>query len=215
MISVSGKFLRKHRLLPKQLPGMVLPLSFFLIEVLAFCFLSAPEGQRVLSLSSWTSGKLGADALWPLAFGLLWAVMLTSLLRLLPRKAARIGYGICYFLFLIYALIQTGYFLLFREMIWISDFRYASEGASYSGRSAGIPPELVDQHPGIFCTWHCDSSSFSVHSHRRKIPDCSVAVRRRSHCRGFFPAPGSLSQRQQHSIRRFRLRTDAVCGGRL
>ena len=131
MISVSGKFLRKHRLLPKQLPGMVLPLSFFLIEVLAFCFLSAPEGQRVLSLSSWTSGKLGADALWPLAFGLLWAVMLTSLLRLLPRKAARIGYGICYFLFLIYALIQTGYFLLFREMIWISDFRYASEGANY------------------------------------------------------------------------------------
>ena len=131
MISVSGKFLRKHRLLPKQLPGVVLPLSFFLIEVLAFCFLSAPEGQRVLSLSSWTSGKLGADALWPLAFGLLWAVMLTSLLRLLPRKAARIGYGICFFLFLIYALIQTGYFLLFREMIWISDFRYASEGANY------------------------------------------------------------------------------------
>ena len=131
MISVSGKFLRKHRLLPKQLPRVVLPLSFFLIEVLAFCFLSAPEGQRVLSLSSWTSGKLGADALWPLAFGLLWAVMLTSLLRLLPRKAARIGYGICYFLFLIYALIQTGYFLLFREMIWISDFRYASEGANY------------------------------------------------------------------------------------
>lgn len=40
-------------------------------------------------------------------------------------------YGIVYYLFFAYAVVQTGYFLLFRSMMWISDFRYASEGSDY------------------------------------------------------------------------------------
>lgn len=131
MISVSGKFLRKQRLLPKHLPGVVLPLSFFLIEVLAFYFLSAPEGERTVPLFFWAADGFALGFLWPLVFGLVWSVLLTALLCLLPGRASRIGYGICYFLFLVYTLIQTGYYLMFREMIWISDFRYASEGANY------------------------------------------------------------------------------------
>ena len=126
-----GKFQRKERILSKPLPLAALPVSFFFIELLAFCFLCAPEGERMVSLSSWGEGKLTWASLWPLAFGLVWSVLLTALVRLLPGRASRIGYGICYFLFLIYTLVQTGYFLLFREMIWISDFRYASEGSDY------------------------------------------------------------------------------------
>ena len=94
-------------------------LSFFLIELFGFFFLS-------LDVENYDSAQL-----WPLAFGGLWAVGLTALLRLLPAKAARIGYGILYFLAAVYAGFQTGYYVLFSEMMWLSDFRYASEGSDY------------------------------------------------------------------------------------
>ena len=93
--------------------------SLWLVELFGFFFLSL-DAQNY-----------DPDQLWPLAFGGLWAVMITALLRLLPGKAARIGYGICYFLAVIYAAVQTGYFVLFSEMMWLSDFRYASEGSDY------------------------------------------------------------------------------------
>lgn len=98
---------------------LLIPLSFFFIELFGFFFLSLD------------AGNFETAQLWPLAFGGLWAVLLGSLLRLLPVKAARIGYGIVYFLAAVYVGFQTGYFYLFSEMMWLSDFRYASEGADY------------------------------------------------------------------------------------
>ena len=94
--------------------------SFFLIELFAFFFLS-------LDTKSFTMAQL-----WPLAFGGLWAVILGAILRLLPFRFSRCLYGILYFLFLVYAGFQTGYYILFSEMMWLSDFRYASEGADYA-----------------------------------------------------------------------------------
>lgn len=101
----------------RQMPFFTIPLAFFLIEVYAFLFLT-PGG----------SGELN---LWPLAFGLLWAAILTGSTRLLPPLAGKIAFGVTYFLSLIYTGIQTGYFILFREMMWVSEFRYASEGSDY------------------------------------------------------------------------------------
>ena len=95
-------------------PFWAIPVSYFLVELFALCFLS---GQSI----SW----------WPLAFGALWACGLTGIVRALPRTAGRIVYGISYFLFTIYSAIQTGYYLLFSQMMWISDFRYASEGSEF------------------------------------------------------------------------------------
>ena len=69
--------------------------------------------------------------LWPLAFGALWAAILSGFVRLLPAKAGRVAYGILYFAAAIYAAVETGYFYLFSEMMWLSDFRYASEGSDY------------------------------------------------------------------------------------
>ena len=99
-------------------PGSM-ALSFFLIELFGFFFLS-------LDVENYDPAQL-----WPLKFGALWAVILTCLLRLLPAKAARIGYGIVYFLAAVYAGFQTGYYVLFSEMMWLSDFRYTSEGSDY------------------------------------------------------------------------------------
>lgn len=102
-----------------EMPFWTVSLSFFFIELFAFVFLSA------------MGTEIGSWELWPLAFGVLWAVILTGLLRLLPRLGSRIAYGLLYFGALIYTAVQTGYYLLFREIMWLSDFRYASEGADY------------------------------------------------------------------------------------
>ena len=74
----------------------------------------------------------GETKLWPVPFGLLWSVIIGSLVAVLPRLVARVFYGICYFCSAVYAGFQTGYYLLFSEMLWLSDFRYASEGSDYA-----------------------------------------------------------------------------------
>ncbi len=105
-----------------QLPGpesaSASSAAFFSIELFAFFLLTPAQGRSLAQL-------------WPLAFGLLWAAGLSCLLRLLPVAGARVGFGILYFLLLIYAAVQTGYYQLFSQMMWLSDFRYASEGSDY------------------------------------------------------------------------------------
>ena len=98
---------------------LFVPLSFFLVEVFAFFFLSLNTKEFRLA------------QLWPLAFGILWAAILSGIVRLFPAKAGRVVYGILYFVAAIYAAVETGYFYLFSEMMWLSDFRYASEGSDY------------------------------------------------------------------------------------
>ncbi len=97
-----------------RMPFFSIPIAFFLAEVFGFAFL---QGQTL----NW----------WPLAFGALWAIVLTGLVRALPELAGRILFGICYLLAVGYTAAQTGYYLLFRDMMWISDFRYASEGSEF------------------------------------------------------------------------------------
>ncbi len=106
---------------------LLLPLSVLLVELFGFSFLA------------YDSEDYQASQLWPLAFGALWTLLIGGLLWLLPRKAARICYGIVYYLMVLYAGFQTGYYLLFGQMMWLSDFRYASEGADYAGVLLSYP----------------------------------------------------------------------------
>lgn len=118
----------------RTFPGWAVFLSYFLIEFYGFCFLSSVGEERVfvfLRNNGLSLAALSQLDYWPLAFGLLWAGLLWGLTRLLPRNAGRIAYGLTYFLFYAYTVAQTGYYLLFREMMWLSDFRYASEGSDY------------------------------------------------------------------------------------
>lgn len=120
MGNYTGKYLkREERTESGGLPFILIFLAFFLIELFAFFFLSLHDNFE------W-------DQLWPLAFGFLWAVLMSGLLSLLPRKIGRTGFAISFFLLLVYAGFQTGYYILFSEMMWLSDFRYASEGADYA-----------------------------------------------------------------------------------
>lgn len=115
VMTTAGKYARRRSKTkqPFRLSFLMIPASFFLVEVFSFCFLGT------------------GDALWPLGFGLVWAVLLTALVRMLPGIAGQIAYGVAYFLSAIYSAVQTGYYILFQEMLWLSDFRYASEGSDY------------------------------------------------------------------------------------
>lgn len=113
----AGKYLRKEEKTAGgfHLPYFLIPLGFVLIEAFAYGTLLGYDQQN----------------LWPLAFGLLWGALLGGLIRLLPGIWAKIAFGISYFLYAIYAVVQTGYYMIFKEMLWLSDFRYASEGSDY------------------------------------------------------------------------------------
>lgn len=97
-----------------RMPWFLIPVAYALIEVFAFVFL-------LDEAIDW----------WPLAFGALWAGMLTGIVFVLPRLAGRIFFGISYFVFFAYSVAQTGYFTMFGQMLWVSEFRYASEGSEF------------------------------------------------------------------------------------
>ena len=97
-----------------RMPWFLIPVAYALIEVFAFVFL-------LDEAIDW----------WPLAFGALWAGLLTGIVFVLPRLAGRIFFGISYFVFFAYSVAQTGYFTLFEQMLWVSEFRYASEGSEF------------------------------------------------------------------------------------
>lgn len=101
-----------------SLPFFIVPLSLFLIEIFAFLFLR-------------TEDVFAGKALWPLVFGFLWSGMIGCLLRLLSCKAGRWLYAGVYLFMVVYSVGQTGYYQLFSEMMWLSEFRYASEGSDY------------------------------------------------------------------------------------
>lgn len=128
MSNITGKYEAKQTAKWNGLYFLLVPLSFFLIEVFGFDFLVLEE-------------DLDNRTYWQLAFGGLWAALLSGIFLILPGKAGRVTYGISYLLSLIYTGFQTGYYILFSEMMWISDFRYASEGSDYISVLFNYPPE--------------------------------------------------------------------------
>lgn len=115
MRTVAGKYERKSEKKGWHLPLLAIPVWFFLIELFAWLYL---DGSA-------------ADKPWQLVFGGYWAVALTCFLRMLPTKAARILFPFLAAGSLVYSVGQSGYYQLFSEMMWLSEFRYASEGSDY------------------------------------------------------------------------------------
>lgn len=124
MAKTTGKYEKRRAI---RCPFLLVPLAFFLMELFAFLYLGggAEEAEQTL---------------WPLTFGAFWAVMLAGFLGMLPRKGSRIAFGILYGSILVYSVGQTGYYQLFSEMMWLSDFRYASEGSDYLDVLLSYPP---------------------------------------------------------------------------
>ena len=125
---MKGKYLETTKKQEKQVPIGLEAASFFAVELFCFFFLS------------WDTEAFDTEQLWPLAFGVLWSGILGGVIRILPWTAGRILYGITYFLAVVYAGFQTGYYIMFSQMMWLSDFRYASEGADYASVLLHYPP---------------------------------------------------------------------------
>ena len=118
MAVTQGKYERKKVTGTRCCPFALVPLFFALVELFAYRYLMPATEET-------------SQALWPLAFGFLWAVIFSGLLCLPPRKGSRIVFGLLFGISLVWAVGQTGYYLLFSEMMWLSEFRYASEGVDY------------------------------------------------------------------------------------
>ena len=97
--------------------------AYFAVELLAYILLTPGE---------W----------FPLAFGALWACLLANLCLCLPKKAARITFGITYYFYLAWALAQVGYYSVFGRMLWLQDAFYVGEGAEFFGDVVGAFPVL-------------------------------------------------------------------------
>lgn len=92
----------------------------------------------LLALCYFLTEALGALLLAPqnlngLAFGGLWALLISAVCLLLPRLTGRIVFGITYYLMLGWTLAQVAYVSVFDRMMWLKDIAYASEGVGYLG----------------------------------------------------------------------------------
>lgn len=114
MAGKPGRFERRKAARQWVPPDILPALFFFLTELFA-----------------WSHLRTAGAGLWPVVFGGVWAVLLCGFLRMLPRNLSRWLFALLFVASMVYSVGQTGYYLLFSEMMWLSEFRYASEGADY------------------------------------------------------------------------------------
>lgn len=94
-----------------------------------FSFLVIDFWLRILTKEL---GLYDICALPPNLFSLFWSLVFFSLIYLIPKKQISIIiYAILYFCFSIYAIVQYGYYLIFKKFLFLSDFMYAGEGSDY------------------------------------------------------------------------------------
>ena len=70
---------------------------------------------------------------YALVFGLLWALLLASVLFAMGRKVSRIVFGILYYLLALWTIAQVGYYQIFQKLMWFTSARFAGEGAEFLG----------------------------------------------------------------------------------
>ena len=69
----------------------------------------------------------------PSLFSLCWIIILVTLLLSFPRKVGRLLFGLLYYSFSVYSIIQYVYYLIFNRFLFFSDLKLASEGIDYVG----------------------------------------------------------------------------------
>ena len=92
-------------------------------------------------------GLYGITELAPNLLTLMWAVLLSSIVTMIPsRKWGRIAYGICYYFYMIYTIVQFGVFLVLDRFVYVTDLFLAGEGADYADWVLEfITPSLICQ----------------------------------------------------------------------
>ena len=112
------------------------PITYYLIGFFAI-FASFFAIELVLL------SMLGASTLYSLAFAFLWSTLFAGIILFLPRLAGRIAFGILYFGLLLWALAQSGYYMVLGNMMWVSTTTLAKEGTTFIG-------DVLSQFPAIW-----------------------------------------------------------------
>lgn len=92
-------------------------------------------------------GLYSIKALAPNLLTFMWAVLFSSLVTLIPsRKWGRIAYGLVYYFYFIYTLVQFGVYLVLDRFVYVTDLFLAGEGADYADYVLEfVTPSLVCQ----------------------------------------------------------------------
>lgn len=101
--------------------------------VSAFFLRLALIGGAYFLIEAFGSLLLMPDNLSGWSFGFCWSMLLGSICLLLPRKGARIFFGITYMAMALWTIAQVGYDQVFEKMMWFSTILLAGEGATFLG----------------------------------------------------------------------------------
>ena len=113
-----------------------------LFLVCTFCILDLWLRYKTRSIGLYSITELAPNLLT-----LMWAVLLSSIVTMIPsRKWGRIAYGICYYFYMIYTIVQFGVFLVLDRFVYVTDLFLAGEGADYADWVLKfITPSLICQ----------------------------------------------------------------------
>lgn len=108
---------------------MLRQLGRFGLYILSFLMLTAV----FYAIELYAFGLLQPGDTLGLWFGLMWSLLLGSLVFALPRRISRIVFGIVYFLLALWTIAQVGYYRVFGKLMWFSTVFFADEGAAFFG----------------------------------------------------------------------------------
>ncbi len=119
----------------------------FAIAIFLFIFGTFMLLDVWLRVSTRWINRYSIYALEPNLFSLFWSTILTVFVTVFnSKRIRRVLYGVIYFLYLIYVVIQYGAYLILGKFLWFSDFLNAGEGADYASWVIGfITPGLIIQ----------------------------------------------------------------------
>ncbi len=118
-----------------------LPFRAWLRACLRFFVKLLPLASAYFLVEVFAAAVIQPEEYTCLAFGALWAVILASVVRMLPALPGKILFGITYYVYLFWSMAQMGYYCVFRRMLWIKDAFFAGEGAAFFGDVlAAFPP---------------------------------------------------------------------------
>ena len=109
-------------------PGWLSALARQLFLVCTFGLLDVWLRYKTRSIGLYSITELAPNLLT-----LMWAVLLSALVTMIPsRKWGRIAYGVIYTFYFIYTVAQFGVFTVLDRFIYVTDILLAGEGADYA-----------------------------------------------------------------------------------
>lgn len=101
------------------------------LKVLYIIFTFALLDVWLRVMTRWI-GAYSIYELPPNLFTIFWSLLITTIILMIRKQLiARIIYGVLYYLFALYSIVQYGYYLIFGKFLYFNDFILVNEGADF------------------------------------------------------------------------------------